>query len=618
MKKVAVVFAGGVGQRMGVKDVPKQFLEVDGKPVIIYTLEHFQNHEEIDEVYVVCVKEWIDYLNYQLEKYGMTKVKSVVPGGVTGQDSIYIGLKEAEKNCTKDDIVLIHDGVRPFITADLISRNIHDTIAHGNSITCTGCNETFITSKDALNVDGVPVRRESFNAQAPQAFRLGEIIEAHEQMRAVNPDYIDVIDSCTLFNMQGRPTYLTEGVRGNTKITNPVDIYIFQAWKQFKQNGEAVVGIPDLSEYYTARGLTAEGRKVNSVIQNDMAEVIKDCRHIDALRNQTILITGATGLIAKNLVYFFLELNKKENTNIKVLALVRNLDKAKKAFAEYEGDENLVFLNQDVCTPINYEGEIDYIFHAAGSASAHAIKTNPTGIIQANTMGTMNVLELARIKNVKKVIFPSTREIYGKVEGKDLISEEDMGLIDPMDGRNCYPESKRLAEAMFRSYNNQYGVPFNILRIAHTYGPGMELVNDGRVMADFMEAAVNSKDIILNSDGTARRSFCYVSDTIAGILDVMVLAPSGEAYNLANEKEPQMIRDVAQMIIDLYPEKDMHLQFANPSDEVKKGYVSYKIVQLNTSKIEELGWNPKVRLKDGLKRTVEFFEEDKKAKQKRL
>ena len=614
MKNVAVVFAGGTGQRMGVKDVPKQFLEVDGKPVIIYTLEHFQNHPEVDEIYVVCIEPWIDYLNYQLEKYGITKVKAVVPGGATGQDSIYIGLKEAEKHCDKDDVVLIHDGVRPFITADLISRNIKDTKEHGNSITCTGCNETFITSRNALDVDSVPVRRESFNAQAPQAFKLGEIIEAHEQMRAVNPDYIDVIDSCTLFNMQGRKTYLTEGVRGNTKITNPVDIYIFEAWLNFKKNQGAVVGIPTLDEYYHARGLSesATPTKVNSIIESDMARVIEDCKHIDSLRNQTILITGATGLIAKNLVFFLLELNKAKNTNIKVIALVRNPEKAQRVFADYAGNPNLVFLKQDVCDPIEIEGKVDYIFHAAGSASAHAIKTNPTGIIRANTIGTMNVLELARMKGVKKVIFPSTREIYGKVEGKDLISESDMGLIDPMDGRNCYPESKRLAEAMFKSYQNQYGVPFNILRIAHTYGPGMELYNDGRVMADFMEAAVESKDIILNSDGTARRSFCYVSDTVEGIIDVMILGENGEAYNLANETEPEMIRDVAQMICDLYPEKGMSVQFSNPSDEVKKGYVSYKIVQLNTSKIQELGWNPKVRLKDGLKRTVEFFEEEKK------
>lgn len=249
MKNVAVIFAGGTGQRMGVKDVPKQFLEVDGKPIIIYTIEYFQNHPEIDDIYVVCIESWMDYLKFQLEKYNMDKVKSVVPGGKSGQDSIYIGLKEAEKNCGPDDIVLVHDGVRPFITSELISKNIADARKNGNSITCTGCNETFIISKDGLNVEQVPVRRESYNAQAPQAFKLGEIISAHEEMRAKNPDYIDVIDSCTLFQLLGRKTYLTEGVRGNVKITNPVDIYIFKAWLEFKNNGGKVIGIPDLEEY---------------------------------------------------------------------------------------------------------------------------------------------------------------------------------------------------------------------------------------------------------------------------------------------------------------------------------------------------------------------------------
>ena len=248
MKNIAIIFAGGVGKRMGVEDIPKQFLEVNGKSIIIYTLEYFQKHEQIDEIYIVCVENWIDYLKKQLNKNNINKVKAVVKGGRSGQESIYIGLKEAEKYCDKDDIVLIHDGVRPFISEDLITRNIEDTKKYGNSITCTGCNETFIISKDSTNVDDVPIRRESFNAQAPQAFKLGEILSAHEEMRQKNPDYIDVIDSCTLFNLLGRHTYLTKGIRGNIKITNPVDIYIFEAWLQFRENNGKVKGIPNLEE----------------------------------------------------------------------------------------------------------------------------------------------------------------------------------------------------------------------------------------------------------------------------------------------------------------------------------------------------------------------------------
>ena len=253
MKNIAVIFAGGTGKRMGIEDVPKQFLEVDDKPIIIYTIEHFDRHEEIDDIYVVCIASWIDYLKYQIEKHDIKKVKSVIPGGSTGQDSIYLGLKEASKYCEDDAIVLIHDGVRPFIDKDLISRNIRDTKLHGNAITSTNCNETFILSRNGVDVDDVPFRKASFNAQAPQTFRLGEIIEAHDKVRKFNPDYEDIVDSCTLFQTLGKPTFLTEGVRGNTKITNPVDIYIFNAWLEFRKNGGKTIGIPDLSEYKEIR-----------------------------------------------------------------------------------------------------------------------------------------------------------------------------------------------------------------------------------------------------------------------------------------------------------------------------------------------------------------------------
>lgn len=244
MKNIAIIFAGGTGKRMGINDVPKQFLEISGKPIIIHTIEKFENHTEIDEIIVVCVKKWISYLKDLLQKNDIRKVRAIVCGGETGQDSIYNGLKEAEKYSAASDIVLIHDGVRPLIDEDLISRNIRDTKLHGNSITATKCNETLILSKNGVDVDAVPLRRNSYNAQAPQAFKLGEIISAHEEMRMVNPDYDDIPDSCTLMIKSGNPVFLTEGVRGNIKITNPIDVYIFEAWLKYKQNGEKATGIP--------------------------------------------------------------------------------------------------------------------------------------------------------------------------------------------------------------------------------------------------------------------------------------------------------------------------------------------------------------------------------------
>ncbi|MGB4985196.1 MAG: IspD/TarI family cytidylyltransferase [Erysipelotrichaceae bacterium] len=248
MKNIGIIFAGGLGTRMGVKDVPKHFLVVDEKPIVIHTLQHFQDHELIDEIYIACTNNWIDYMQSLVDKWGITKVKGIVEGGKTGQDSIYNALVEAHRHNDDDDIVLIHDGVRPFISHDLITSNIEDTIKYGNSITCTNCNETFITSYNGKDVGSVAIRNQSFNAQAPQAFRLGEVIEAHNEMRKINPDYIDVVDNCTLFHMLNKKCYLTYGVRGNIKITNPVDIYVFKAWLDFKNSGEKVIGIPDINK----------------------------------------------------------------------------------------------------------------------------------------------------------------------------------------------------------------------------------------------------------------------------------------------------------------------------------------------------------------------------------
>lgn len=240
MKKIAVVFAGGTGTRMGVKDLPKQFLEVDGKPIIIYTIEHFEKHPEIDGVIVVCVEEWIDYLKDKITRFNLRKVKDIVPGGTSGMDSIYRGLVAANHFYDDDTVVLVHDGVRPLIDAELISRNIKDTIEHGNSITSTICNETFIISDNGVDIDDIPLRSISYNAQAPQAFVLGEIIDAHNKTREINPGYEGVVDCCTLYHKLGRKTFITEGVRGNIKVTNPVDIYILRAWLDFKQNDESL------------------------------------------------------------------------------------------------------------------------------------------------------------------------------------------------------------------------------------------------------------------------------------------------------------------------------------------------------------------------------------------
>lgn len=343
----------------------------------------------------------------------------------------------------------------------------------------------------------------------------------------------------------------------------------------------------------------------NPIAQEDLSKIYNVDLDWNTFNNKTILVTGATGMLATIISYFLLYLKDEKGIDLKLLALCRTKAKAEKTFKEFLDKPYFDLLLQDVCEPIQYDGGIDYIFHLAGNASPHFINTDPVGIVKSNMIGTFNVLELAKEKQTEKVIFASTREVYGKNENEDSLTESSFGTIDPMENRSCYPESKRAAETIFRSYFLQYGVNFNALRIAHSYGPGMNLHSDGRVMADLMGNVVDGKDIELKSTGEALRAFCYITDAVTGIFYAALKGEPGEAYNLANEKEEISIRDLAQMLVSLRKDKDLKVVFNIPDTNI--GYCNYKRVGLNTNKLEKLGWQPNVSLKEGCQRTIQSF-----------
>ncbi len=238
MSNIAIIFAGGSGVRMGA-GIPKQFLEINGKPVIIHTLQLFQYHDEIDKIYLSVLEDYIPYMKELVDEYRLTKVVSIIAGGETAQDSIYNALKKAESENADDSIVLIHDGVRPFISYEVISNNIAGVKEHGNAITCTACYETIMISKDGKQVDTVPYRKETFAAQAPQSFYLKDIIAAHDYVRALPTRYDNMVDACTIVRTQGITAHMVEGNRGNIKVTTPEDVYMFRALLQYKENEQA-------------------------------------------------------------------------------------------------------------------------------------------------------------------------------------------------------------------------------------------------------------------------------------------------------------------------------------------------------------------------------------------
>ena len=239
---LAVIFAGGVGKRMNNNSRPKQFLELNGKPVIIYTLELFDSHPLVDGIIVSCIEGWIPFLQRSVQQFGLTKVVSIVPGGASGQESIYNGLCEAERHTAgsgDDNIVLIHDGVRPLINEQTITDNIVKAHQSGSCITCVPATETFVVSMP----DGshtIPARADSLIARAPQTFRLNDILTAHR--KAVSEGRKDFIDSCTMMHHYGYGLTMTLGPSENIKITTPSDFFVFRAMIEAREN-QRIFGI---------------------------------------------------------------------------------------------------------------------------------------------------------------------------------------------------------------------------------------------------------------------------------------------------------------------------------------------------------------------------------------
>lgn len=236
---IAVVFAGGTGKRMNTRAKPKQFLEMHGKPVIVYTLQHFEEHPEIDSIILVCLESWIDYAKKMVKTFGIRKVTDIVPGGATGQSSIFNGVECAYKNSNNDrDIVLIHDGVRPMIDRDTITDCIASVRNYGSAITTTPAIETIFVDSTENKVGKIFNRSQCAMARAPQCFYLNELYEAH--LKAQKERKFDFIDSAMLMQYYGRELHTVIGPVENIKITTPTDFYLFRALLDAQENMQIV------------------------------------------------------------------------------------------------------------------------------------------------------------------------------------------------------------------------------------------------------------------------------------------------------------------------------------------------------------------------------------------
>lgn len=340
----------------------------------------------------------------------------------------------------------------------------------------------------------------------------------------------------------------------------------------------------------------------NSIVQEDLYNIFKSSKW-DAFNNKNILITGANGHIASYMAFAFGYAIEKGVIEANLIVNSRNKEKLISLYSQFIGKKWFHLEIGDVKELKIMHHPIDFIFHFAGNASPFFIKNDPVGILQANISGTFHICELAKQNPGCKVIYSSSREVYGDNKEATVLGEHSFGGIDPLDSRSAYPESKRAAETIIKAYALQYGIGYDILRIAHCYGPGMKLENDGRVMSDFLYYALNDKAITLFSSGTALRAFCYISDVIRGVLIVTIYSNSG-VFNLSNENEEISIREVAEIISEMTTKKKIDIQARSVNTGI---YTAYKRKPLDCSTLIKLGWRPTVNLKDGLFRTIKSF-----------
>jgi dTDP-glucose 4,6-dehydratase len=348
---------------------------------------------------------------------------------------------------------------------------------------------------------------------------------------------------------------------------------------------------------------------MNPVIYEDISSILGQYeRLLTKIKYKTIFIAGATGMMGRYLVFTLMEYANQLNENERptVFAGARNADKAKTIFHEYLHLDNFKLSIADIAE-IEVESikDVDYIVHAASSATPTQFKENPVGIIKANVLGATRLLSIAK-KNNARFCFVSTMEIYGEVATDTeltYVTEDNYGALNPLDLRSAYPESKRMVENLCTAYGAEYGTDCVIARLSHTYGPGMPL-SDTRVQTQFMKSALESGKITLLSDGSRRRTYTYIADACSAILTILLAGDIGSTYNIANSQAVVSIKQLAETVLEEsgLSAGNLELNISNPSSQLWSK--ASGDIFLDCSKLHNLGWVAKFTVRQGINRTI--------------
>ena len=328
------------------------------------------------------------------------------------------------------------------------------------------------------------------------------------------------------------------------------------------------------------------------IFKGDM-EFILQCNSIDwdKLGNKTILVTGGTGLIGSTIVKALIYASKSKNLNLKIIVLVRNSQKARQYFLyQNDIDEELVFVEGSVEKLPEFPMNIDYIIHGASPTSSAFFVEHPVETINIAVLGTKNILELARYKQVNGLVYLSSMEVYGAPLTDALIDEAHGTTVNTMEVRSSYPEAKRLCECLCASYFSEYAVNTKVIRLAQTFGPGVS-IDDNRVFAEFARCAINKNNIVLKTAGNSKHGYLYTADAVTAILTVLLEGKSKESYNAANPKTYCSILEMARLVAKYFANDEIKVVTPVNGQHDKK-YPPVHHLNLNVKKLNGLGWKP--------------------------
>lgn len=338
------------------------------------------------------------------------------------------------------------------------------------------------------------------------------------------------------------------------------------------------------------------------ILERDLNIILSVNASWEKLKDKNVMITGATGRLGLYIAHALFLANDRFGLNITVILAARSHKKLEMEYGQFLKRSDVQVLLQDILQPVCISVPVDYIFHTAGLASPEDFTNRSIETLWGHVQGTKNILDFAVETHAQRILYVSTVEIYGVWKGEQHIREIDMGPLSCTNPRACYPEAKRLCETMLTCYKKEKNVDFVSVRMSHTLGPGISL-EDGRAFAEFLRCVLHDEDIILQSDGSAIRTYTYTADAVAAMF-LALLNGDQCFYNIASEENQISVRELAELIASLSKSGMTKIRFSQ-EEKSRLAYLPFKLGVLDCTQIRALGWRPQVKLKEMFQWTLD-------------